>query len=319
MQLFETIAHLFHPRRSNNHRPRLLHPEVLITLIFIGLGFFFALKPAGFLIQKSGYVLGYASNITASDVISKTNIERNKLGLPELISNSKLNEAALAKAQHMFENQYWAHIAPDGTDPWFFFKKANYKYKIAGENLARDFSHTDEMMQAWMASPTHKANILNSKYTEIGIAVVDGKLLGAETTLVVQLFGAPQVAVAQLPDTAVTQTPKGAAADVPAEESHLTFAERIPAQLPKSVGPAVLGSGMLPFSLIESSPLLSPLQLTKAFFLAVIILIIMTLMYDAIIMSNRNTVRLVGKNFAHIMLLAVVAFLLIFFKGGVIG
>ena len=91
----------------------------------------------------------------------------------------------------MFTDQYWAHTAPDGTEPWTFMHQMGYQYVVAGENLARDFGQTDEMVSAWLASPTHRANIMNPKYQEIGIAVIDGVLEGYETTLVVQMFGTP--------------------------------------------------------------------------------------------------------------------------------
>ena len=74
----------------------------------------------------------------------------------------------------------------------------------------------------------------------------------------------------------------------------------------------------MPITSFALPPLFSPIQLIKAFFLAVILLIVSTLVYDAAIMSNTNTVRIVGKNMAHILLLGVVAFLLVFFKGGIV-
>jgi hypothetical protein len=340
MHIGTYFKHLFHPQRSNNHRPRLLHPESFLVLALAGVGFWFALGPAKFLAQQTGNVLGFASNITASQVIQKTNDERSKLGLSTLAANDKLNQAALAKAQNMFSQQYWAHIAPDGTEPWKFFRDAQYHYSVAGENLARDFSNTDGMMAAWMASPTHRANIVNPKYKEIGIAVVDGKLLGTDTTLVVQLFGAPLGGAPQV--NAPAQAPKklalaNAPATIPAvqpavapspsvEGEHITLAEDQPTVVQQSdaqgrpTGPAqILASVTLPVSSFGKPILLSPLQMLKAFFLAVIFLIVITLIYDSLIMGNRKTVRLVGNNFAHIVLFCVVAFLLIFFKGGVVG
>jgi hypothetical protein len=323
MKTVELIAHFFHPRRSNNHRPRLLHPEILGVLFLAVISLSFLAGPAKMLLEKSGFILGYASNITASDVIRETNNERAKSGLAPLTANSALNEAALAKAQHMFDNQYWAHVAPDGTDPWKFFQKVGYRYSVAGENLARDFSNTDDMVSAWMASPTHKANIMNARYQEIGIAVVDGKLQGTETTLVVQLFGTPQVksTAQQLPQAGGAQTaakPESETAQHISPENSLNE-QAIPPLNTSLDKPTVLGSGNLPETVLHNSPLFSPLQLAKAFFLAVIFVITGTLFYDWIIMNNRNTVRMVGKNFAHISLLLVVAFLLIFFKGGVVG
>jgi hypothetical protein len=201
--LRRTFAHLFHPRRSNNHRPKVLHPESIGIFACLTLLFVFAVKPGVLVLaRQTGQVLGYATSINASEVVTRTNTERAKSGLPALVINEKLNQAAAAKAQHMFDNHYWSHIAPDGTEPWYFFRKANYSYRVAGENLARDFSTTDEMVSAWMASPTHKANLVNNKYSEIGVAVVNGQLLGSDTTLVVQLFGSPLSTLPSQPNQA---------------------------------------------------------------------------------------------------------------------
>jgi|SRR5579859_866569 len=336
MQLIDTLRHLFHPQRSNNHRPRVLHPEGFLVFAILAVGFWLSLAPAKVFLEHTGNVLGFASNITASQVVTLTNSERAKQGLSQLTVNSLLNQAAQAKAAHMFAHQYWAHVAPDGTQPWQFFKDVNYRYAVAGENLARDFSNTNDMVAAWMASPTHRANIMNDRYKEIGVAVVDGKLLGTDTTLVVQLFGDPLGGVPQISPAAkkVVKVPArkvvlGAeATPIPATQpQQMTVAENQPTVTQpnnSNMPPAeILSSVTLPVTDLpnpqSTTPIFSPLQLTKVFFLSVIILLVLTLLYDSFVMHNRNTVRLVGKNLAHIMLLVAVGFLLILFKGGVIG
>jgi uncharacterized protein YkwD len=331
MALTATLRHLFHPQRSNNHRPRVLHPEVLV--FFIGLTSLFSLLliSAPRLNSTAGSVLGYSSSITASDVITQTNQERERAGLPALIVNRQLSEAAQAKGMHMFANQYWAHTAPDGTQPWSFFKQFKYSYSVAGENLARDFANTPDMLKAWMNSPTHRANIVNQKYKEIGIAVIDGQLNGVETTLVVQFFGTPIAAVPQVNTVAAVQgvqsnldlqpSPKDTLAQGQADVNleTLTIEQQVPVETSDENGAAVLSSQNLPISQLQTPPLFSPLQLTKAFFLAIILIVVSTLVYDAFIMQNKQTSRMVGKNFAHICFFFVVAFLLIYFKSGAIN
>lgn len=331
MALTATLRHLFHPQRSNNHRPRVLHPEVMA--FFIGLTAFFSLVLISTprLNTAAGSVLGYSSSITASDVITQTNQERERAGLPALIVNKQLSEAAQAKGMHMFANQYWAHTAPDGTQPWSFFKQFKYSYSVAGENLARDFANTPDMLKAWMNSPTHRANIVNQKYKEIGIAVIDGQLNGVETTLVVQFFGTPMAAVPQVNTVAAVQgvqsnldlqpSPKDTLAQGQADVNleTLTIEQPIPVEASDENGAAVLSSQNLPITQLQTPPLFSPLQLTKAFFLAIILIVVSTLVYDAFIMQNKQTSRLVGKNFAHICFFFVVAFLLIYFKSGAIN
>lgn len=339
------VRHLFHPQLSNNHRPRLLHPEGFFVLLAIVIFSFVGLTNINVVSPQLGSILGYSSTITPSTVVEKTNAERAKLGLPPLQINGELSEAALAKASDMFQNQYWAHFSPSGTSPWHFIKNSGYRYSVAGENLARDFLQTDDMVTAWMNSPTHRENIVNPKYQDIGIAVVDGTLLGTETTLVVQMFGAttatarvaqvapinpePQIvpeAVAEPPDLSLNTVEEQTLETQPATpQSNTVLAQnQLPypettirlAQLPEQ---QILAGTLQRFpSASEHSPLFSPLQLSKTFFLAVVLLVLAVLAYDTVIISNRDTVRFVGKNFAHIALFMTVLFLIILFKGGVI-
>lgn len=311
----ETVQHLFHPSAKNNHRPKLLHPEAIFFFSLIVLASFALMRIIQFFPGLEHTILGYASNITPEQVILQTNEQRAEQGLGGLTLSDELSEAALAKGQDMFTDQYWSHTAPDGTEPWYFIERSGYKYKVAGENLARDFMNTSDMVAAWMASPTHRANLLNPSFQEIGIAVIDGRLNGFETTLVVQMFGTPGVKaqVATIDQGAkVTEAPKQ---EVLAEE---TINEE---QIDDSVlsdEDGLAGQMISPMS-FRDSVLLTPLQLTKAFFLAVIILVVMTLIYDTFIAGNTKTVHLVSKNIGHLMVFSAVAFMLIFFKGGMVN
>lgn len=306
MQLPQVLIHLFHPHHSNQHRPKVLHPEAYLAFVGITVSFIVGLRLIVAFASSAQGVLGFASSITASQVTQQTNAERAKLNLQPLEINSELNQAALAKAQDMFSHQYWAHVSPTGTQPWDFIKNTGYVYKAAGENLARDFSNTDTMITAWMKSPTHRDNIVNPKYTQIGIAVLDGELQGYETTLVVQMFGSP-ISVAAKPQLTPT-----AEHDQPniVDQAQLVAAPSLP------IRTGVLADQDMG---LTRSPLFSPLQLTKAFFLGMIMMIISTLVYDTVIMNDPNTVRMVGKNLAHIIFLMAVGFLLVFFKGGIVG
>jgi len=134
-------------------------------------------------------VLGYASNINASDLYKYTNEQRKLKGLSELNLDPDLTKAASAKAEDMFKNNYWAHVSPSGIEPWYFFSEVNYDYSTAGENLAKNFNESKSVVKAWMDSPTHRDNLLNPNYNDIGFAVVNGTLDGYQTTLVVQFFG----------------------------------------------------------------------------------------------------------------------------------
>ncbi len=320
------VSHLFHPRFSNNHRPRILHPEGFLLLFVIGAIFVGALSVFEHNSQKTGFVLGYSSSITPTKVIDLTNKEREKQGLAPLVLNTTLSQAALAKAADMFQDQYWSHFAPDGKTPWDFMKESKYVYTVAGENLARDFMHTEDMMKAWMNSPTHKENIVNSKYKEIGIAVVDGELEGVETTLVVQMFGTRGIVSEQVTDVGASTKEKNKASiqksneDVNKEQNipivQVAYAQE--SQEEQRPTQAVLAESFQSMTQIEKPALLSPLHLSKAFFLAIIMLVLAVLIYDMIIIEKRKTVRFVGKNMAHIALFFVVFFLILFFQSGVI-
>jgi len=101
-------------------------------------------------------------------IIGLTNQHRVELGLKPLIKSLHLTNSATAKACDMRDRNYWAHVAPDGTQPWKFFEEWGYIYIHAGENLCRDSNDVD-CIRMWMASKLHRENMLNSKYEDIGV------------------------------------------------------------------------------------------------------------------------------------------------------
>jgi len=130
-----------------------------------------------------------ASDITTEKVIELTNASRTEAGEAALIANSKLSRAAETKVSDMIANGYFSHTSPAGKTPWSWIQKEDYDYVYAGENLAMDFHSAEKEEEAWMASPTHRANILNQNYHEIGTAVREGIINGHETTVAVVMFG----------------------------------------------------------------------------------------------------------------------------------
>lgn len=132
------------------------------------------------------------AKISVDGVIYYTNIERKKAGLPELIKNLKLNKSAALKTDDMFTAQYFEHTAPDGETAADLTRSVDYKFQIVGENLALGIFDTDKsLVKAWMDSPTHRENILNPKYTEIGVAVGVGDYKGQRQWMSVQHFAKP--------------------------------------------------------------------------------------------------------------------------------
>lgn len=142
--------------------------------------------------------------LTKAGVIARTNIERNINGaLPALKENAKLDAAAEIKLKDMFAKQYFEHVSPSGVGPGDLADKVGYDYILSGENLALgSFDGDKDLVTAWMNSPGHRANILNNKYTEIGVAVGKGIFEGHETWLAVQEFGFP-VSACPSPSTAL--------------------------------------------------------------------------------------------------------------------
>jgi uncharacterized protein YkwD len=126
--------------------------------------------------------------LTSQQILSVLNRDRERHGLDSLTLNPTLNLAALAKAEDMVSRDYFAHVSPDGTKPWYWFNIVGYNYAYAGENLAEGYTNARDLENSWMASPTHRANILSPFYSEVGLAVVDRD----NTNIVVQFFGAKE-------------------------------------------------------------------------------------------------------------------------------
>lgn len=230
-------------------------------------------------------ILGYASQIPQTAIIELTNKERVSAGLPALKENKLLDEAATAKAADMFSRSYWAHNAPDGTEPWTFILNSGYSYLHAGENLARDFRDPASVVAAWMNSTSHKANLMSPKYQDIGVAVVDGKLNGVETTLVVQLFGTTQLALPEVSSAKTTLVQRVFAQEVQANANNIKI---------------------------------SPFDISRSISLAFVILIIVTLAFDWLIVWRRNLIRISGKNWAHLTYFLTLLAILILLKQGLI-
>lgn len=134
--------------------------------------------------------------LSITGVITHTNRQREINGVPRMLrENSNLNAAAQARLGDMFQQQYFEHDSPQGVKPADVAGKFGYDYLQFAENIAYGPFRTDaELVQAWMDSPGHRANIVNPVFSEIGVAVGRGKLLGSDVWLGVQLFGKPAAA-----------------------------------------------------------------------------------------------------------------------------
>ena len=154
---------------------------------------FFIIKIFLFLVTTGIFLLPkitFAAGITAEKIITLTNEERQTANLDQLSTNALLSQAAQNKARAIFTNQSFQHNFPEKKfSSWI--KEVGYDYSYVGENLALNFLTDEGVINAWLNSPTHKNNLLNKNFSEIGVAVIRDDWQGQPAILVVQIFGAP--------------------------------------------------------------------------------------------------------------------------------
>ena len=320
MDLFESIAHLILPRQSNNHRARVFHPGFL-TYIIIGV---LSLQLAFPLLQRARPdILGFATNIHIDKLLTDTNNERVKQGLNPLTLNSTLSNAAQKKAADMFTDNYWAHVSPDGTTPWDFINGEGYSYTYAGENLARDFNDSDAVVTAWMNSPSHRDNLLRGEYEDIGFAVVNGKLNGEDTTLVVQMFGtkrpsytaretAPQIP--QVAKSTVSVTPQ-----VSAVPSPTVFVPTVTVMPTATIAPTFAPVAIAAVEGSSEKPLINQKTFERGMSIGITAILLFILFLDGYFIWRHKVVRIAGHNLAHfIFLFALLSIIIIGTSGAIL-
>lgn len=182
------LKHYFIPHEGNNYRPNFLERFSMGIMLFLVLLSFTIANLQSLLWINSNWMV---STILPAIIVDLTNEERGGGHIQPLARNEALDRAAQLKAEDMATNGYFAHYSPRGVSPWYWFDQVSYTFVHAGENLAVHFTDSDEVVEAWMESPTHRANIMNGNYTEIGIGTAKGTYKGAPTIFVVQLFGTP--------------------------------------------------------------------------------------------------------------------------------
>lgn len=290
------LHHLFIPKEANNYRARAIHLDFLTLYLVFALLFTFLSKNIAF---SSNNVLGIATDITIDKLYNLTNKEREKFNLSPLMYNEKLGKAAEAKARDMFKKDYWAHYGPSSETPWDFMLSQNYKYEYAGENLAKNFLFSDNVVDAWMKSESHRENILRREYQEIGFAVVNGVLNGEETTLVIQMFGTP------LKGSLVQKTPNNNLA---------------PKQLNAPVKTAINQKSSKASILAKQDQrtFLNLLPLSFNLNIFFVFLLILALILDFYFVVKMHIFRISGKNIAHIIFLSFILLGILFITKGAI-
>ena len=264
---------------------------------------------------------GMAAVISAS-LVELANFDRAEGHLGTLTINPVLVAAAQAKANDMAAKGYFAHVSPDGSDSWTWFKKAGYSFSYAGENLAVNFSDSDEVEQAWMESPTHRANILNGRFTEIGIATAVGTYKGRTTTFVVQMFGTPSAfqktapirtisGIASSTQTAVATTVAGSST------SAVLGASTPPEEVTPSAGAVIAPAAPAHTLTLVDRLLASPRSLLREVYIGCAILLLLVLGFATGLEFKKHHLRHVAAAACLIVLmlgLSVAADYLIFTK-----
>ncbi|MBI4363400.1 MAG: CAP domain-containing protein [Candidatus Doudnabacteria bacterium] len=276
-------------------------------------------------------------SIDAADVMERLNNERTQRFIPALITNSKLTFAATIKSNDMLKRSYFAHINPDGAYVWPTIEAAGYApYLTLGENLAIDFFSASAVVEAWMNSATHRANVLNEKFQDQGLAAIFGNFEpGHDTIAIASLFGTllkPQVAPAPSPSPASAATPKPTPAPTPtpvplsapvqikpppppppnpAPNPVPTITETkpppSPIATPESQKEGVVGQNTLPAS--EETQFIKILRLIFGFF-AIIYLFFLAL--DSIIVYRAKLKRTTMHSSTHALLFFLIALVNIF-------
>lgn len=302
------LRHFFTPHSSNNHRAKALHPEFLLCYIFLFALLNFSIK---FIHAQYPEVLGFATDIRIEELFNLTNVERKNAGLEPLKLNATLGRAAQAKASDMFSNNYWAHTSPSGKTPWEFITSSGYKYRLAGENLAKNFSTSDGVMVGWMASPTHKDNIVKDGYHDVGFAIVNGVLNGEETTLVVQMFGTSD-AVSVAPENVISfsepaLTQNAVTLPIPQKTADQSILERETASVLQAIDSVVI------------TPAVNIPSVTRDAVFLFIGLIIGVFILDEIIVTRKKVTRVTGHTIAHVAFLIALAIALMAIRKGMVS
>lgn len=288
------LLRLFIPHLHNNFRAKLLHNSTLFALIVFIVILSFLFSSVG---NRRPDILGISYSITENEILVKTNQARQENGLPPLTLNTQLEHAAEVKASDMFSKNYWAHFAPDGsTTPWIFIKNSGYEYLYAGENLAKGFTNSSDIVNSWMKSPTHRDNMLSSRFKDIGFAIVQGKLQGEDTVLVVEMFGSRDVRPAQA-EVKTTSEEK------PTNNNLLGQSQQV-GKIP-----------IQPKSYITEPKIDSALG-TRTISLIILFLVLGTFVIDFIIIEKKRIPRIVGHNLDHILLVIIFIIFILIQKGG---
>lgn len=261
-------------------------------------------------------VLGISADFSSQQLLLITNQKRQEAGLPPLTLDNELSQAATSKATDMFGKDYWAHISPSGETPWVFIQEAGYKYVFAGENLARGYNSAQDVINAWMASPEHKENMLSPNYKNVGFAVADGKLSGEDTVLVVEMLGSTNIASAQDQNSekTVEVSDKGSLAKAELNPNNPPADQKTLAAKKLKAGPNSKDSVIAKSK--DQKVLINSQTFTFSAAKMFVALFIFILLLDMILIERKKIIRFVGHNLDHIFFLSLILLAIIILARG---
>lgn len=176
-----------HHRKTKNYHAT--YWPYIPVLILLGSMFLLALLRS----PPQTDVLAFATEMNSESLLKETNRQRGQLDQTPLKLNEQLSQAARDKAEDMARNNYWSHISPEGQEPWEFIDETGYAYLKAGENLAYGFMSSRQTVNGWMNSPTHRDNMLDADFQEVGFGYVNAYNFQGleEETIIVALYAEP--------------------------------------------------------------------------------------------------------------------------------
>lgn len=308
------IKHYLIPTEENDYRPWITSPSALLTFCLI-IWCIRLLVPANFSSAAGG--------IDATDLMAKINNERTNRFISALTTNTKLIVAATEKSNDMLTKSYFAHIDPDGNYVWPKIVAAGYgNYLTLGENLAIDFTTSSGVIEGWMNSPTHRANVLNEKFQDQGLAALFGTFSNHETIAITSLFGALAKKTTQNQTITPTPVPTPAPTPVPppppAIKAPIAKVNPPPSKPPPSPTPAptpiiptpeeksepepVIGQATIPVS--EEASFISTLRIILGIFALIYVFF---LILDSVIIYRAKIKRASIHSSPHTLLFALIA------------
>lgn len=125
---------------------------------------------------------------TETEIIRLINVERSKVGVKKLKVSKSMKRYTILRSQDMSKNKYFGHSSPVYGRWANLLYSSEYQFSYAGENLAAGFTKADDFVNAWMASPSHRKNMLNPKFKKTSITVIEGKSTNRYQTYATQWF-----------------------------------------------------------------------------------------------------------------------------------